>query len=129
MPVRSLSPWGAVRALAATTLLTTLVSGALIHVVDKQEFPTLGGGMWWAIQTVTSVGYGDLVPEAVAGRIVAVFVMLTGIAFLTVATAAISARLIHGLHLQGDELQAARIERLCTRLEELEADLRHRRAA
>jgi ion channel len=128
VPIRSLSPWGAVRAIAATTLLTTLVSGALIHVVDRKEFPTLGSGMWWAIQTVTSVGYGDLVPEAIAGRVVAVFVMLTGIAFLTVATAAISARLIHGLHLQGDDVTAARVERLFEQLEALEAQLRDRHA-
>ena len=115
--------------MTATSLLVTLVSGALIHLVDRKEFPTLGSGLWWAAQTVTSVGYGDLVPEAVAGRLVAVWVMVTGIAFLTVATAAISARLIHGLHLRGDEVQAARIDRLSRQLDQLEAHLRDRRAA
>jgi voltage-gated potassium channel len=124
-----MSPWGAVRAITATTLLVTLVSGLLIHVVDRDEFPTLGSGLWWAAQTVTTVGYGDLVPEATAGRIVAVYVMLAGIAFLTVATAAISARLIAGARVGRDAELADRLERLCERFEQLEAGLAERRAA
>jgi voltage-gated potassium channel len=93
---RARTPRGAVQAIAAVTLLITLVAGTLIHLVDRSEFPTIGSGMWWAVQTVTSVGYGDAVPSETAGRIVAVYVMLTGIAFLTVATAAISAAFLRG---------------------------------
>ena len=46
--------------------------------------------MWWAMQTVTTVGYGDVTPRHTSGRIVAVFVMLEGIAFLTIVIAAIT---------------------------------------
>jgi voltage-gated potassium channel len=115
------------------TLLVTLFSGALIHIVDRREFPTLGAGLWWAAQTVTTVGYGDAVPEATGGRIVAVYVMLTGIGFLTVATAAISARLIESARRtvsEGDESALLlRLEELTDRLERMEASLRERRAA
>ena len=51
-------------------------------VVDRNSFPTVGAGLWWAAQTVTTVGYGDHVPESVAGQLVAVLVMLFGIGFL-----------------------------------------------
>ena len=59
-------------------------------LVDHQNFPSVGLGLWWAVQTVTTVGYGDNVPQNVAGRAVATLVMLGGIGFVTVITAAIT---------------------------------------
>jgi len=123
-----------VRAVAALTLCMTLVSGTLIHLVDHDEFPTLGEGLWWAAQTVTTVGYGDVVPHALAGRLVAVYVMLTGIAFLTVSTAAISATLIANARgrarAEADEVVLeARLAEICDRLERIEASMSRRRAA
>ena len=50
--------------------------------------------MWWAIQTVTTVGYGDVTPAHPSGRIVATFVMLYGIAFLTIIIAAITSTFV-----------------------------------
>lgn len=122
------------RAVAALTLCMTLVSGTLIHLVDHDEFPTLGEGLWWAAQTVTTVGYGDVVPHALAGRLVAVYVMLTGIAFLTVSTAAISATLIANARgrarAEADEVVLeARLAEICDRLERIEASMSRRRAA
>jgi len=124
---RSFTPVAAVRAIGLTTLLVTLVAGTLIHFVDRDEFPTFGRGLWWATETVTTVGYGDVVPTAVGGRIVAVFVMLSGLAFLTVATAAISARLVHGARREPD--LGKQLSELNEKLERLEAALRDRRAA
>src|SRR5262249_3353467 len=131
---RSRTPGGAVRAVAVLTLAMTLVSGTMIHVIDHDEFPTLGAGLWLAAQTVTTVGYGDVVPQATAGRLVAVYVMLTGIAFLTVSTAAISASLIAGARRQSrsaadEAVLDARLTEISNRLERIEAALQHRRAA
>jgi voltage-gated potassium channel Kch len=89
-----LTPAKAVRTIAAVTLLVTLISGAAMHAVDRREFPTIGRGLWWAVQTVTTVGYGDAVPHATTGRVVAIVVMLSAIAFVTVVTAAVTAILI-----------------------------------
>ncbi len=50
--------------------------------------------MWWAVQTLTTVGYGDVVPDSTAGKLIATVVMLNGIALLTVVTAAVTATLI-----------------------------------
>jgi voltage-gated potassium channel len=131
-----LTPAGAVRAIAGTSLLVTLASGLLIHLLDREEFPTLGGGLWWAAQTVTTVGYGDAVPEATSGRIVAVYVMLAGIALITVATAAISARLIESARRAAPASQEpeesaldARLAEIVARLDRIECAMQERRAA
>ena len=76
-------------------------------IVDHTGFPTLGSGMWWAVQTVTTVGYGDHVPETDAGQILAAAVMLLGIGFITVITASITgafvARSRREQHLEGPD--------------------------
>ena len=63
-------------------------------VADRESFPSVGSGLWWAVQTVTTVGYGDHVPANVAGKLVAALVMLVGIGFLTVITAAITSTFV-----------------------------------
>src|SRR5262249_46481261 len=88
------TPVRAVRAIALLTLLITVVSGLAMRIIDGREFPTIGRGLWWAAQTVTTGGYGDVVPHATSGRIVALVVMLNAIGFMTVVTGAITAALI-----------------------------------
>jgi voltage-gated potassium channel len=51
-------------------------------------------GVYWAVSTMTTVGYGDVTPETEAGRAIAVAVMLVGIGFLTLVIGAISQRFI-----------------------------------
>src|SRR5436309_10133444 len=80
----------AARIIASFTLSATIIAGVVIHFTDKQNFPSIGDGLWWAVQTVTTVGYGDLVPTSTSGRLIAAVVMIGGIGFLTVITAAIT---------------------------------------
>jgi voltage-gated potassium channel Kch len=54
----------------------------------------VGIGLWWAIQTVTTVGYGDVAPKDVVGRVVAALVMLYGIAFIAIVTAVITSTFV-----------------------------------
>jgi voltage-gated potassium channel len=63
-------------------------------VVDHENYESLGSALWWAIQTTTTVGYGDHVPTTTAGRFLAALVMLFGIGFLAVITAAITSTFV-----------------------------------
>jgi voltage-gated potassium channel len=80
--------------IAVVTSAITVGAGQLMTVVDSTNFPSLGDGLWWALQTVTTVGYGDHVPADAAGRIVAALVMLVGIGFITVITASITSAFV-----------------------------------
>src|SRR5690349_12548221 len=90
----SLTARRAAAIIAAFTLLITIAGGILARIVDRQEYPTIGKGLWFALQTVTTVGYGDVTPKQVSGRVIAAVVMLTGIGFLAVITASVTASLI-----------------------------------
>jgi voltage-gated potassium channel len=87
---RATTPRGAAIVIAVATTSITVGAGLLMTALDQKNFPSLGGGLWWAVQTVTTVGYGDVVPNTAAGQIVAALVMLLGIGFVTVITASIT---------------------------------------
>lgn len=83
-------------AIALTTLVVTLAGAVLARVLDRDEFDSFGEAIWWAVQTVTTVGYGDVTPRDTTGRVIGAIVMLAGIGFVTVATATITATFIEG---------------------------------
>jgi len=82
-----------VQALALVGAVSAIVvgmGGALVRVTDPDRFPDLPTGLWWALTTVTTVGYGDHVPRSGAGRLVGAVIMIAGIgciAFLTAVAA------------------------------------------
>jgi voltage-gated potassium channel len=76
------------------TILLVAIAGSAISVADQHEFPNVGIGMWWAITTATTVGYGDVVPHTVAGRLIASGLMLVGIGFLSMLTATIASAFV-----------------------------------
>ena len=80
--------------IVTATALVVVGAGLLITVLDSEEYPTLGVGLWWALQTVTTVGYGDVAPSHVSGRLVAAVVMLEGIAFIAILTALITSTFV-----------------------------------
>jgi voltage-gated potassium channel len=84
----------AAQIIASVTVSITIISGVLMHFTDKKQFPNIGDGLWWGIQTVTTVGYRDLVPTSTTGRLVAALAMVGGIGFLTVITAAITSAFV-----------------------------------
>jgi voltage-gated potassium channel len=91
---RAATPRGGAVVIATITTLATVGFGLLMTVVDHRNFTTIGQGLWWAVQTVTTVGYGDHVPTTSAGRLVAAVVMLVGLSFLAVITAAITSSFV-----------------------------------
>ena len=67
-------------------LMTTglgLLAGFVATLVDEEAFPTFGTGVWWAIVTLGTVGYGDVVPHTAWGRVVGSAVIVVGVTFLS----------------------------------------------
>jgi voltage-gated potassium channel len=87
-----------VRNAASVIVLATAIvvvgAGVGITLLDGEEYPDIGLGLWWALQTVTTVGYGDVAPTNVSGRLVGAFVMLEGTAFIAVVTALITSTFV-----------------------------------
>ena len=73
------------------TVLLTLLAALLVWLLDSKGFTSFGDASWWALQTVTTVGYGDVVPKDTGGRVIGAIVMIGGIGFLAVVTASITA--------------------------------------
>ena len=98
-------------AIVTGTAIVVIGAGILMRIIDHDEYDNVWVGMWWALQTATTVGYGDVTPAHVSGRIVAAVVMLQGIAFLAILTAAITsvfvARASEELHKQHEAEEAA----------------------
>jgi voltage-gated potassium channel len=80
--------------IVVATVVVVVGAGFVITLLDSEEYPSLGIGLWWALQTVTTVGYGDVAPKNVSGRIVGAVVMLEGIAFIAIVTALITSTFV-----------------------------------
>jgi voltage-gated potassium channel len=80
-----------VRWLVAAIVAVALAAAVVARVVAPKDFVSFPDALWWAVQTVTTVGYGDVVPRSNAGRAVASVLMAAGVASLSLVTAAISA--------------------------------------
>ena len=98
----------------------------MVHVLSPKAFATWGDEFWWAAQTVTTVGYGDVVPSTSGGRFIAGIVMFVSVATVSLVTAVVTAGFVafQQRRLSGDverheELRAAlhRIEQRLDRLE------------
>jgi voltage-gated potassium channel len=115
--------------IVTATALIVVGAGVLISIIDSDEYPNLGVGLWWALQTVTTVGYGDVAPKNVSGRLVGAVVMLEGIAFIAIITAVITSTFVaraereHEREMAEDEDQLTDRQLIEQRFDELERKL------
>ena len=72
------------------TLGVTLLAATAVWLFDQQDFETFGESVWWAAQTVTTVGYGDVIPESNFGKAIAVLVMVFGVTAVSFITAVVT---------------------------------------
>jgi voltage-gated potassium channel len=114
------------RYVALATILLVILAGFSVSIADREEFTSPWLGMWWAVTTVTTVGYGDIYPTTVIGRIIASALMITGIGFLSLLTAAIASTFVSQDAAEEESEVAevlATLKRIEERLERVEAQL------
>ena len=69
-------------------------SAVTVEVLSPNSFSSFGNALWWAATTVTTIGYGDVVPATSAGRVIAVVVMFVSVATVSLTTAVITAAFV-----------------------------------
>ncbi len=125
----------ATAAIAGFTV-TVVVAGSLVmRIFDAEDYPTYREALWFTLQTVTTVGYGDTTPTTRTGQVVAAVVMLTAIALITVATAVITSVFVEAGRASAQRSDAevserralagmvASLDEVLERLERLETEL------
>jgi voltage-gated potassium channel len=79
----------------AATFVGLAVGGAIaIRFLDETSFPTFGSAFWWALQTVTTVGYGDVVPTGTTGKVIGSIEMVLGVSFISFLTAGVTSAVV-----------------------------------
>lgn len=90
--VRNLFTIDGVRYVALLAFVTVLAGGTAFASVERE--PTAWDGVWWAVTTMTTVGYGDLYPTTDIGRVIGMIVMVVGIGFGSVLIGAVAERFV-----------------------------------
>ena len=81
------------RTILAALIFFIFLFGYLFYV-SEPDVRNLGDGVWWALVTITTVGYGDITPVTTLGRVVASSLMLLGLGLIATITAIVSAKFI-----------------------------------
>ena len=125
--LRNLLSLDGLRNVAFLAFVLVLVGGAVYAEIEKEH--STSDGIWWALVTITTVGYGDSVPTTEGGRVIAAVVMLVGIGFVALLTAFLAERFVR----RGDDRVDAFEEKtlrelrgLHERLDQLERALKRR---
>ena len=112
----------AVRLVASVALTLALVAAVLQRLFD----PAMGDftdALWWAIVTVTTVGYGDVIPETGLGRIIAGFLMLAGVSAIPITTSLVVSVFVSRLQAAERERNAEARDEILARLDRIEQAL------
>jgi voltage-gated potassium channel len=96
--------------LALTFVALAFVGAIVMRIADPDDFPSLGLAIWWALQTVTTVGYGDVVPTTAVGRVIGSIEMVIGISFIAFLTAGVTSTVIQRGSAQAQEVERAHDE-------------------
>ena len=95
------------RTILAALIFLIFLFGYLFYV-SEPDVRNLGDGVWWALVTITTVGYGDITPVTTLGRVVASSLMLLGLGLIATITAIVSAKFIQNFvdhHTNDDVLE------------------------
>jgi voltage-gated potassium channel len=118
--------------LILATIITMLIGGFLVWLFDRKDFPNIGIAWWWSLQTVTTVGYGDVVPHNTVGRVIGAVVLVDAIAFLSIITATITSAFVEQARRRREEQRGdvtngdlhAALKELTAQVDQLQAAMR-----
>lgn len=129
---KGMRPRNAAYLIASFWFFAVVVFGVIERVADPKTFKTIWLAFWWAIQTVTTVGYGDIVPNQASGKAMAAFLMLGGLSLLSIVTATITSSFVARRQQEamaaGDDPFQNQLTAISDRLTAMETELRGLRA-
>lgn len=112
--------------IVAAWSIGVVVFGIVERLIDPGTFDNVWLGMWWALQTVTTVGYGDVVPGSTAGKVIASFMMLGGLSLFAVVTGAITSAFVAQRQKdmrEDDDPVSRRLDEVTAKLDALQAEI------
>jgi len=121
---RRIFPW-----LVLATVAIALLSGFVVTLIDRKDFPDFGTGVWWAIVTIATVGYGDVVPHTGWGRVVGSAVIVVGVTFVSFLIAIVTSYFVSAEEATKAEVERARREQELTEARESLRRIEERLAA
>ena len=130
---RGLRPRDAAFLVAGFWGLAVGVFGVLERIVDPKTFHSVWLGIWWGVETVTTVGYGDVVPQQTVGKVIAGFLMLGGLSLIAIITAAITSGFVSraqaSRRLAADDRVMQKLDELSLQLQVVKSDLERLRSS
>ena len=112
----------AVRLVATVAAILAVIAAVLETIVDS-GIDGFNNALWWAIVTVTTVGYGDVVPTTTSGRIIGAVLMLAGVSAIPITTSLVVSVFITRLQADQRAQDVAQQAELIARLERIEQAL------
>lgn len=111
-----------------------VVTGVVARLIDRRDFHSFGDGVWWAVVTLGTVGYGDIVPHTTWGRVLGGIVIVCGVTFIAFLTATVTSLFIstdqaealakvHKLREESEEDTRTALREVTDRLASIEAKL------
>jgi voltage-gated potassium channel len=129
---KGMRPRNAAYLISSFWLFAVVVFGVIERIADPKTFKTIWLAFWWAIQTVTTVGYGDIVPDQASGKFLAAVLMLGGLSLLSIITATITSSFVARRQREalasGDDPVQNQLAQIGDRLTAMETELRDLRA-
>jgi voltage-gated potassium channel len=99
------------------------ITAAVLERLIDPAFDTFPQALWFAVSTVSTVGYGDYVPESGAGRVVATVLMLTGLALIPLITSAVVSILVSQRSREARDEELRDLSQILERLDSIDRRL------